>query len=81
MPLSSSVPNVGSQDPELQNSPVAEPFEEEFEVIRQEVEGAQYCYFNGVSYQSGSYVRSGTELLVCDKGLWVNQGNSDPDNP
>lgn len=76
-----SVPSVGAQDPELQNSPIAEETDEDFDVIRQEVESLPCCYFNSTSFQNGSYVRSGTDLLICDKGLWINQGSSDLDNP
>lgn len=81
MNQSGSIIDVGAQDPELQSSPVAEESDEEFDVIRQEVESEPNCYFNSISYQDGTYVRSGTNLLICDKGLWVSLGSSDPDNP
>ncbi|WP_207062539.1 DUF1496 domain-containing protein [Motiliproteus sp. SC1-56] len=76
-----SVPHVGAQDPELQNSPITDEVDEEYEVIRQEVAEAPACYFNDVAYPAGSYVRDGTSLLICDKGVWVNLGSGDPDNP
>ncbi len=81
MTLTRSIPDVGAQDPELSNSPIAEEGDEEFEVIRQQYEGEPACYFNNQSFSNGSYVRSGTSLLLCDKGLWVISGSSDPDNP
>ena len=55
--------------------------DEDYEVLRQEVPGDAFCYFNGAAFQNGAYVRSGTELLRCDYGLWVNAGPGDPENP
>ena len=81
MSQSNNIVEVGAQNPELSNSPVALESDEEYEVIRQEVDGQQVCYFNGQSFENGCYVRSGPSLLVCDRGLWVNAGSSDPDNP
>lgn len=75
------IPDVGAQDPERRNSPIAEEGDEDMEVLRQEVPGDAVCYFNDQTYWHGSYVRSGTALLHCDRGLWVSVGSSDPDNP
>jgi hypothetical protein len=77
----SSVPNVGAQDPELENSPIAEEEDEDTDVIRQQVPGEPVCYFNGRKYQHGTYVASGSQLLKCSYGVWVEQGSSDPRNP
>lgn len=77
----SEVPDVGSQDPELRNSPIAEEGDEETEALRQEVPGEPVCYFNNATYRDGAYVRSGGMLLRCDRGLWVPAGPADPDNP
>lgn len=74
-------PQVGAPDPERNNSPVAEEMDEEYEVLRREVPGEPVCWFNDQSYGHGSYVCSGSDLLRCDYGLWVNEGSCDPDNP
>ena len=76
-----SIPHVGAQVPEMKNSPIADDTDEEIYVLRQEVEEQPYCYYNNTSYAHGSYVHSGTEVLVCSDGLWVYQSNSDPDKP
>ncbi|MFT6985805.1 MAG: hypothetical protein ACJAT7_001625 [Psychromonas sp.] len=76
-----SIPDLGAQVPEMKNSPIADECEEEFDVVRQEVEELPCCYFNNVSYPNGSYVQSGTSVLVCRNGLWVYQSNSDLDKP
>ena len=73
--------NVGAPDPELNNSPIAEESDSESEVLRQEVPGEPVCYFNGQSFATGTYVKSGTSLLKCDYGIWMPAGPSDPDNP
>lgn len=74
-------PDVGPQDPELRNSPIAEEGDEDTEVLRQELPGEPVCYFNDRAFLDGDYVRSGTGLLRCDHGLWLLVGSSDPDNP
>lgn len=81
IPSSTPIPDVGAQDPELRNSPVADEGDEDVEVLRQEIPGEPVCYFNDRSYGHGTYVRTGTGLLRCDRGLWVPAGPSDPDNP
>lgn len=73
--------DVGAQDPESKNSPVAEESEEDMETLRQAVPLEPFCYFNGESYPDGTVVKSGTILLRCSEGLWVQAGPSDPDNP
>jgi hypothetical protein len=38
------------------------------------------CYFNGVAYRMGQYVRSGSELLHCEeRGVWVRKGEMRPE--
>lgn len=76
-----TIENVGAADPELQNSPIAEENDVEYDVLKQEVPGNPACLFNSVSYRHGQYVRSGSGLLRCDYGIWVRSGGSDPDNP
>ena len=73
---------VGAPNPELKTSPILEPMDEEVEVLAQEVEGLEVCYFNGQSFDSGDYVCSGTgALLRCENGMWAEVGSCDPDNP
>jgi hypothetical protein len=75
-------PFVGSPDPTLKNSPILEESSEEFEVLEQEVDELPVCYFNGVTYEDGEFVCSGSgELLKCSKGVWIQEGGCDPDNP
>ncbi len=74
------VRQVGAPDPELKNSPIADEESDEFEVLKQEVPGDPYCYFNNISYPNGSYLCSGESLLRCDYGIWIRQGECDPDN-
>lgn len=76
-----NAPNVGAPDPELQTSPIAEEFDEEYAVIKQEVPGENSCLFNGTRYDHDSHVCSGSTLLHCDYGIWVRVGSCDPDNP
>jgi len=79
--MTDSTIDVGSQDPEHRNSPIAAETDEDTEVLRQEVGPEAICYFNDTSYPDGTSVKSGTGLLRCDKGLWVSAGPSDPTNP
>ncbi len=81
MNSSAQIRQVGAPDPELRNSPVADEASDEFEVLKQELPGDPFCYFNNRSYPHNSYVCSGETLLRCDYGIWVRQGGCDPDNP
>jgi hypothetical protein len=73
--------NVGAVDPELKTSPVAEEMLEDSDTVRLEVPGGAVCYFNGEAFSVGSVVRSGTMLLECRDGIWVESGPGDPENP
>lgn len=73
--------DVGAVDPKLQTSPIAEEMSEEWQILRQEVPEAAVCYFNGEAFPSGSFVRSGTVVLECREGLWIEIGPADPRNP
>jgi para-nitrobenzyl esterase len=75
--------DVGAVDPQLKTSPIAEEMSEDWQLLRQEVpEGAApMCYFNGEAFQPGAFVRSGTVVLECRDGLWVEIGPADPRNP
>ncbi len=73
--------NVGAIDPELRTSPVAEQITEELDTVQLEAPEDTVCYFNGQQFRNGDYVRSGTTVLECRQGIWVEIGPSDPRNP
>jgi hypothetical protein len=75
------LPQVGSPDPELNTSPIAEETDEEYDVVKQEVPGEPICYFNSQTFQDGQHVCSGHIHLRCNYGVWVTEGSCDPDNP
>ena len=75
------IQQVGAMDPELRNSPVAEEFDEDSETVRQQMPGEAVCYFNGHAFRNDQYVKSGTQVLRCRYGVWIEAGSSDPDNP
>ena len=69
-----SLPQVGVQDPELRNSPIALEDDEETDVLRQQVPGEPVCLFNGQAYVNGTFVVSGSRHLKCVHGIWVETG-------
>jgi hypothetical protein len=70
--MTDHVPQVGAPDPEKRTSPILDE-DEEFSLDLELESGA--CYFNGVAYPLGQFVRSGAELLHCEeRGLWVRRG-------
>jgi len=77
----SSLPQVGAQDPELPNSPIADEEDEDTDVVRQQLPGAAVCYFNGAEFANGTFVASGSQVLRCSYGVWIDSGSADPDNP
>lgn len=74
-------PQVGAPDPELRTSSIMAELDWESETLKQEQPGEPVCYFNDVSYPNGTYVRSGSTLLRCNYGIWVEAGSSDSSNP
>jgi hypothetical protein len=72
------VKEVGTQDPELKNSPIAWESDEETDTLRQSVPLEPFCVFNGESFSDGTVVKSGDVLLRCRQGLWVPAGSADP---
>jgi hypothetical protein len=71
------VPQVGAPDPEHKNSPIVD--EEEELSLDLELESG-VCYFNGVAYPIGQFVRTGSELLQCEeRGIWVRKGEMRPE--
>jgi hypothetical protein len=81
MQASSKILHVGAMDPELQNSPIVDDLDEDAETVRQQVPGEPVCHFNGRAFANGALVRSGTQILKCRYGVWMDVGSSDPDNP
>jgi hypothetical protein len=73
--------NVGAIDPNLKTSPVLEETDEESYELRQAVPDGSVCYFNGQVFASGALVRSGSAILKCQQGVWIEIGPADPRNP
>ena len=76
-----SLLQVGAQDPELLNSPIAQEEDEDTDVVLQQVPGEPVCYYNGTGFPHGSYVASGAAVLKCSYGVWIESGSADPRNP
>jgi hypothetical protein len=76
-----SLTQVGAQDPELENSPIAVEDDVDTDVMRQQVPGEPVCYYNGSSYKHGQFVASGSQVLKCSYGIWVESGSTDDRNP
>ena len=75
--MKSEVLQVGAPDPEHKTSMIVD--EDEELSLDLELETG-VCYFNGVAYPVGEYVRSGSELLHCEeRGVWVRKGEMRPD--
>jgi hypothetical protein len=75
------VRNVGAIDPELKTSPVAEELSEDSYTPGQQTTDDVVCFFNGEAFKTGEFVRSGTTMLQCRNGMWIEFGPADPDNP
>ena len=74
--MPTNMPKVGAADPELRTSPILE--DEEGDTLDAELESG-VCYFNGLAYPLGQYVRSGDEVLQCTgRGVWVRRGELEP---
>jgi hypothetical protein len=73
--------NVGAIDPELKTSPVIEETAEDADVFEQQAPELPTCWFNGEVFVTGELVRSGSVVLQCRRGLWVEIGPADPSNP
>jgi hypothetical protein len=76
-----SITQVGAQDPELENSPIAEEEDEDTDVVLQQVPGEPVCFFNGTSYKHGEFVASGSQVLKCTYGVWIEAGSTDDFSP
>ncbi len=71
MPFSKHPIDLGAPIPELKNSPIFLNIEDERELIETEIPEERICYFNGESYPHGTYIKSSTTVLKCDRGAWI----------
>ncbi len=71
----SRAPRVGVPDPERRTSPILDEETEDdiLSLDRESEDGA--CYFNGVRYALGQRVYRGSEILRCERGVWVRAGD------
>ncbi len=69
--MSNGIADLGAQDPELENSPVAWEGDEGTDTLRESVPGEPVCFFNGRAFSHGAVISSGGVFLRCDYGLWV----------
>ena len=65
---------LGTQDPDRKNSPIAWESDEDVDALREEIPDEPTCFFNDRAYAHGTVVGSGSELLRCDNGIWVPAG-------
>lgn len=72
---------VGAQDPERKNSPVAWEADEDTETLRESGPDEAACYFNDLPYADGAVVLSGSTLLRCDRGVWLPAGPGEHGKP
>lgn len=76
--MNDTLAQVGAPDPELRNSPIFDESELDERAASRDLELEEgVCYFNGQSYPLGTYVQSGSELLLCTGGVWVYQGEKE----
>ena len=72
---------LGAQDPERKNSPVAWETDEDVEALREAIPDEPACFFNDRAYAHGTVVGSGSVLLRCDNGIWVPAGPGESGKP
>jgi hypothetical protein len=72
---------LGAQDPERKNSPVAWETDEDVEALRESIPDEPACFFNDRAYPHGTVVGSGSVLLRCDNGIWVPAGPGESAKP
>ena len=74
------IEQVGAPDPELKTSPILDERELDEHAASRDLElESATCWFNGVEYAIGRYVRSGDELLLCGgRGVWMKKGEVRP---
>jgi hypothetical protein len=79
--MTSSPADVGPQNPDLRNSPIAWEYLEEDEWVGTSEEEQPGCFFNGTAYQVGSLIRCDDAVLECRNGFWKPIMTGDPENP
>jgi hypothetical protein len=72
---------VGAQDPERKNSPVAWEGDEDTETLRESIPDEATCFFNDLAYRDGAVVQSGSTLLRCDRGVCLPAATADNAKP
>ncbi len=73
---------LGAQDPERKNSPVAWETDEDVEALREALpDDEPVCFFNDHAFEHGTMVSSGSVLLRCDNGVWVPAGVTESGKP
>jgi len=73
--------DLGPQNPELKNSPIAWEYLDEEEWRGDSVEEQPVCYFNGNAYGEGTFIRCDDAVLECRRGMWMPVVTGDPENP
>ena len=81
MPTTEHTAELGAQDPERNNSPIAWEADDDTETLRESVSDEAVCYFNDASYAHGAVVSSGSVLLRCDHGIWLPAGTTAAGKP
>jgi hypothetical protein len=69
--MTTTTEQLGAQDPERRNSPVAWEGDEDTETLRESVPDEAICFFNDLAYRDGAVVQSGSTVLRCDRGVWL----------
>ena len=65
---------LGAQDPELKNSPIAWEGDEDSEALREAIPEDAECFFNDRAFPHDTVISSGSTRLRCDHGLWIPAG-------
>jgi hypothetical protein len=73
--------DLGAQDPELKNSPVAWEGDEDTETLREAIPEEPECFFNDRAFSHDTVISSGSMLLRCDRGLWIPAGPGSAGKP
>jgi uncharacterized protein DUF1496 len=74
--MPSKTRELGAQNPELKNSPIAWESDEDIETLRGSQPSEPVCFFNDHEYAHGTIVQSGSVRLRCERGVWVPAGPS-----
>ena len=72
---------LGTQNPELKNSPIAWEGDEETETLRESLPSEPVCFFNDREYAHGAIVTSGSTRLRCERGVWIPAGPAPTGRP